>query len=1549
MNDRRKSDQVDRAADVESSASVSDATTQVRDEAETLPPVSRGAETGSAEAMPERFGRYRIVKELGRGGMGSVYLAEDCELQRQVALKIPKFAQDDDPELLERFYREARAAATLSHSNVCQVYDIGEHEGTRYISMAYISGPPLSKLVGSPKLRSERTIAKLVRRIALGLAAAHGKGILHRDLKPGNILLNERNDPVITDFGLARRVESGAEEQLTQVGMLLGTPGYMSPEQIGGDPNEIGPASDVYSLGVILYELLTGERPFKGPVVAVIGQIVQGKPKRPSELRPNLDKRLEVVCLKMMASSVDKRYASANEAAAALSHYLEQTAADEESSVSQAAGAQAKLEEQKQHTIGLLRQGKFQEAAGRLQKLAGEQGAGAEPYAKWATAELVRLKAMPKEAFEKGAGLVAEAIKLLAEQDFARVIGLLEAVPQEYRSPEAAQLLKQAKDMAAEADQLNERMKQAVHDGQYDGLRENVLERLLELEPGNLMARDIYEHLGTYGPDDKLRFDKTGMLLPAHGKYWWLDRLAQLIYQRLTRRRVQHAKPGARRKGEPVPAEESGPDIPVVALSVGLGSLCVLALLLGIIFFLRHAGETVKVEIDPALAEDAEVTVWMDGKEMEIAGIGETIKLKPGEHGYEIRRGNEVIAAREFTVLKDDNMALRITLDTGDHQALLNLAQRERDLWVQKAVCDDNCWEDCFVAFVRDQTSPYVDVKSAKVAADAMRTFLSSVDEVVPYSDAPHCEAQGAIGLIRWDKSVQFLREGNLVPCPPGLIVAQRRNGQWKKVAGIAGDWRLSPSDQYDPNNADHVALQQVLDKVAEAVLQKDAEMLVGLGHPKGLSLLPDWAQPEEALVVSGRAESRRFAEESFKHAPIDKYKLTITAVKVQGPLAVTVSRRETAVGDHSTTAESVDFYGRTKDGWRSILWPAGEWGDFLMAEGDQDANRPPTNGNRPRKGGSATDTRQAPPLAIAPFDAAQAKQHQRACAEYLGLPVEMTNSVGMKFVLIPPGEFMMGSPESERGHQVEEYQHRVRITKPFWLGTYEVTQQEYERVMGKNPSSFKKGGWRNDVVKAMDTSRFPVENVFWEQCSEFCRRLSELAEENQASRVYQLPTEAQWEYACRAGTITAFYHGSSLSSTQANCGQNLMRPTAVGSYEPNAWGLFDMHGNVWEWCQDWYDEDFFRNSPTDDPIGPTQEGLTRVIRGASYGCGAGVYRSAYRRGEDGRHEGRGFRVALEIPVPSSGNRGGNSQQTNAVAPRTTGRSPGVSSTQKRGKAPSLAIAPFDAAQAKQHQRAWAEHLAMPVELANSVGMKLVLIPPGEFMMGSSEAERQLVIEETRAANHEWAVPTIESEKPQHRVKITQPYYLGKYEVTQAQWQAVMGSNPSEFKAPSNPVDQVTWEDIQPFLAKLNTERKMEGMRFGLPTEAQWEYACRAGTATAFYFGDDGRALGEYEWYIHNSDGKAHPTGQKKPNAWGLYDMHGNQLELCADWHAVGFYRQSPATDPVGPPRGRNRVCRGGGWNWFARYCRSATRKVWKSGGQSGFRVALVSVDASRK
>jgi len=173
-----------------------------------------------------------------------------------------------------------------------------------------------------------------------------------------------------------------------------------------------------------------------------------------------------------------------------------------------------------------------------------------------------------------------------------------------------------------------------------------------------------------------------------------------------------------------------------------------------------------------------------------------------------------------------------------------------------------------------------------------------------------------------------------------------------------------------------------------------------------------------------------------------------------------------------------------------------------------------------------------------------------------------------------------------------------------------------------------------------------------------------------------------------------------------------------------------------------------------------------------------------------------------------------------------------------------------------------------------------------------------------------------------HQVTLTKDFYLAQYPVTQALWQAIMGNNPSHFKGENHPVDQVSWEDVQGFIANLN-ERTGEN-RYRLPTEAEWEYACRSGSSGTYCFGDDEKLLGEYAWYNNNSEQKTHPVGEKKPNAWGLYDMHGNVWEWCQDWY--GDYSQGSVTDPVGLSSGSRRVFRGGSWFYGAGYCRSAIR-----------------------
>jgi serine/threonine protein kinase len=272
--------------------------------------------------LPERVGRYEVHSLLGQGAFGRVYRGLDAMLGREVAIKVPLPGTVMTEERRERFLREAQAAAKLRHANICQVYDIGTDRDLPFIVMEFVPGKSLAgSLAGLTGRVSERRSAQMVRILALAVDAAHKKGIVHRDLKPANILVNEeKKDLVITDFGLARL---GDRDSLMSVdGSVMGTPAYMAPEQAAGDQEKIGPHTDVWALGVILYELLTGELPFPGSGFAVIAQILQGTPRHPAALRTGLDPRLGEICLRALVKDPGGRYPTARDLASALGDYM---------------------------------------------------------------------------------------------------------------------------------------------------------------------------------------------------------------------------------------------------------------------------------------------------------------------------------------------------------------------------------------------------------------------------------------------------------------------------------------------------------------------------------------------------------------------------------------------------------------------------------------------------------------------------------------------------------------------------------------------------------------------------------------------------------------------------------------------------------------------------------------------------------------------------------------------------------------------------------------------------------------------------------------------------------------------------------------------------------------------------------------------------------------------------------------------------------------------------------------------------------------------------
>jgi formylglycine-generating enzyme required for sulfatase activity len=327
---------------------------------------------------------------------------------------------------------------------------------------------------------------------------------------------------------------------------------------------------------------------------------------------------------------------------------------------------------------------------------------------------------------------------------------------------------------------------------------------------------------------------------------------------------------------------------------------------------------------------------------------------------------------------------------------------------------------------------------------------------------------------------------------------------------------------------------------------------------------------------------------------------------------------------------------------------------------------------------------------------------------------------------------------------------------------------------------------------------------------------------------------------------------------------------------------------------------------------------------------------------------------------------------------------------------PSPAVAPFTEMQAKAHQATWAKHLAVPLEQKNSLDLVLVLIPPGEFVMGSTsdqvEAALKLLKTVPRAAPGE-ADRIQKEEQPHHRVVLTRPFRLGRTEVTVREFrqfvvasryvteterfgggnsakiaetdpvkQKAIWSSPGYKVTDESPVTQLTWNDMIAFCNWLSEHEKRErcyelsdqkvwrriakANGYRLPTEAEWEFACRAGTTTQYSFGDTVADLDEYAWFNRTAEqGReigARPVASKRPNPFGLYDMHGNAWERCQDYHAADWYAKSPREDPQGPATGVNRVVRGAGWHYFDLHCRSAYRNNYSPigrTGNTGFRV----------
>jgi len=1460
-----------------------------------------------------RLGPYRVLEVLGVGGMGVVFRAEDPQLARPVALKamLPGLAASKSAR--ERFLREARAAAAIKHDHIVAIYQVGEDRGVPFLAMELLEGEPLEDRLKRKGKLPLAEVLRIGREMADGLAAAHERGLIHRDIKPANVWLEGKKGRVkILDFGLAR---AGTDEaHLTHPGAIVGTPAYMAPEQAQG--KNVDPRSDLFSLGCVLYRMATGEAPFRGTdIFSTLMAVGTENPAPPVSLNFELPAELSDFIMQLLAKKPKER----PESALAVTETLDRIARDEQPP--RPPTAAPRQEKAKVPTPGAGRRGRRIAVAVLALALL-------VPLGFWLSGIIVRVESK-------------EGTLVIKTEDPSVSVKV---------TPEGGATLTYGKD----------RREIHLKPGKYGIELANAKEGLklsttqLAITSGENRIVEVFWEKKLDAPPAKTATSPPDKTLPAPGSENWLvldgfDGLGNGKHIVLVSGDEEYR------------SEEALPQLAKI-LAKHHGFKCT------VLFAIDPKDGTIKPDqvnnipgLEALKSADLMIifTRFRDLPDDQMKYIADyldsgkpVIGLRTATHAFNVQAGKTYSKYSFQSKEWDGGFGHQVLGQTWTkHQGVIGkqstrgiLVKEQENHPILRGIKDGDIWAFTDVYFA---TLP--------LPGDSKPLVLGQVLQGMQPTDKPLAGAKNDPMMpVAWVKTFTGAsgKPARVFTTTMGASQDLLSEGM-RRLLVNAAYWTVGLEDKItDKANVSIVGEYkphpfaiggfEIGHKPGDHAIFADGKGFVPLFNGKDLTgwksfrgNIETWSVKDGLLYTKGSKAGWLMTEKEYDNFELRlEFKVSVNAnsgVALRAPLT-----GEPA--DHGMEIQIIDDDGPVYKNPRPdqqtgsiytlvppskrVTKPAGEWNQFritckgprVMIElnGTQivDANLDVLNEQHSKQHGKKhpgllrdkghlglqSHTRQVefrkieikelPPTKTEPLTTAkdkpdgpvvlpalgekEAKKLQEEWAAKLKLPVEAENMLGMKLRLIPPGE---------------------GVAKAFYLGNYEVTQGEWQEVMGYNPSAY------------MDTSKFPVEQVSWYDSVEFCNKLSEREglkpyyeltvtkrsgkqiEEADVKILggsgYHIPTCAEWEHGCRAGTKTKYHSGDNIEDLleyawiQGNSGG---RPHAVGEKKPNAFGLYDMHGNVYEW-----NENMLTDANTGTPL--------RVHRGGCFGYSANYYVVSARRGAGPaiRYNLIGFRVARVAAVSAS----------------VSIPAPFVPPT-------------FGEKEAKRQQADWAAKLKLPVEVENKIGMKLRLIPPGDG--------------------------------------VAKAFYLGKYEVTQGEWvREVMGYNPSWF-VPKNPsvadkvagldtskfpVEQVSWFDSVEFCNKLS---ELEGMKpyyeltvtkrsgkdgkqideaevkilggsgYHIPTDAEWEHGCRAGTITKYHCGDKDEDLLEYAWFEQNSGGRIHAVGEKKPNAFGLYDMHGNVRE----WNEEILTKAG-----TGAPE---RFLRGGIWSNDAHTCAVTTR-----------------------
>ena len=1372
-----------------------------------------------------KFPDFRLVREIGRGGMGIIYEAQQISLGRRVAIKILSPHLATGVAAKKRFEREARAVASLRHSNIVPVFSVGQQDGVSYFAMMLIEGRSLDRIINDwrrdlsesafdnaetfsvdgldtdgpparnvPPRSSERTssvapelpqpnsvehvtlVAQLGMQAASALAFSHDAGILHRDIKPSNLILDANRTLWVTDFGLAKAAE---HEDLTESGDILGTLRYLAPECLKG---EFDRQSDLFSLGVTLYELLA-MRPAlssrdKG---SLIRQVSEARITPLEQVAPHVPADLCVVIHKAIHPEPVQRYQSADELAEDLRRFVagEPILARPPTIVDK--------------SRRWLRRNRLVATLGATLLLA------------VSSVLLLSLRASP----------VSAAIKFVTSEPDVQL---------RLESSTGVVTIVTSK---ANADVV--------------------------LVPGRYSASLI----GGLG----LKLDVDSFeLAPEATQMLTVVKLDPLTL-------VAPFSPGEIEATRALLAESLG----------------------------RQAVETNSLGMEFALIPRGECVLGDSTEQTQIVQITRSFYL--GRHEVTVAQFQAFVTETEYRTASEKLGTWGITKD-GVYERMAHINWHSpgyRQTADFPATCLTHVDARAFCVWLSQKEGRTYRLPTSaewEYACRAGTTTKYYTGETIVPSQAN----------LRFPGSKDMLTEvGSYPPNAFGLF----------DMHGSTIEMSNDPPAPYGPEPVQDPGLH-----------------LHGTRPPVG-----SWRDVAWWDVPSNAGSARR--------------------------------------GEKNAEAAAVAFGFRIvceiHDGEASLVPPL-----------SSDINKTDSN-----SGSSVTP----PPITLKTIKPGM-KQWEIAetaatWSESLKTPAVGVDSIDQTLVLIPPGEFEMGSP---KGHVAAEkaqlwplHGHPVRLTKPFYIGRHEVTLGQFRQFVEESkyvPSSrtgasqyfrFTDGTIKADTALQWDAPGYPPDDQRPVTCvnaidaEAFCAWLSE-----RDNATYRLPTAAEWEYVSRACTSTLTPFGETVTDQNTLYWSHIApanRPARVGSFAQNPFGVCEMSGNVCEWTADAavsYEPDVAVEDPFNVPQSPDD---LRWVRGGGWLSNPPRLRSfdANRwSGQRARSVELGFRVVREISESGSSTLQAE-QPTTLPEPEEKTLPDGDSEIRAsevvtiETSTPGWLSSPFGVAEIQSARQLLQERDGLAVMMPTAVGLDMALIPPGDFVT-RTERSKQF-----RLYN-----------MPHHQVRITRAFYISETEVTLEMFrqfaeasgyrsatedgQAEVGiwnwvnwkkvddrswRSPGYEAKSTFPVTCITTLDAEAFCEWLS---KKDGRTFRLPTEAEWEYACRAGTASRFQTGHQLTASDAYFAPIGDSPGdRPVPVGSFAPNAFGLFDMHGNVWELCHDGPRI--YEAAPVTDPSGPHTigtGMPRILRGGGFRWVSDYASSSHHRVIGAGTtwlDTGFRV----------